>query len=62
MRIIEKLTAKVTKSEPKVVTTRNLTDYMISDRIMFVPMYKGPRAYMKMCKKIQRDARRNFER
>ena len=33
MRIIEKLTAKFKKLEPRVVTTRNLVDYMINKRI-----------------------------
>jgi hypothetical protein len=61
MRIIEKLTAKFKKPEPRVVTTRNLVDYMITERIMFVPNY-NERKYIKARKRTQRQVRKNLER
>ena len=61
MRIIEKLTAKFKKLEPRVVTTRNLVDYMINKRIMFVPNY-NEREYIKARKRTQHEVRKNLER
>ena len=61
MRIIEKLTAKFKKPELKVVTTRNLVDYMINERIMFVPNY-NEREYIKARKRTQHQVRKNLER
>ena len=61
MRIIEKLTAKFKKPEPRVVTTRNLVDYMINKRIMFVPNY-NEREYIKARKRTQHEVRKNLER
>lgn len=61
MRIIEKLTAKFNKKEPQVVTTRNLVDYMINDRVMFVPNY-NEREYIKARKRTQRQVAKNLER
>ena len=61
MRIIEKLTAKFKKPEPRVVTTRDLVDPMINDRVMFVPNY-NEREYIKARKKTQRQVRKNLER
>ena len=61
MRIIEKLTSKFKKPELQVVTTRNLVDYMINDRIMFVPNY-NEREYIKARKRTQRQVRKNLER
>ena len=61
MRIFEKLVSKFKKSEPKVVTTRNLVDYMINERVMFVPNY-NEREYMKARKRNQRDVQKNLER
>lgn len=61
MRIIEKLTAKFKKSEPRVVTTRNLVEYMITERIMFVPNY-NEREYIKARKRTQRQVIKNLER
>ncbi|MFQ6723937.1 MAG: hypothetical protein ACLRFE_01200 [Clostridia bacterium] len=61
MRIIEKLTAKFKKPELKIVTTRNLVDYMINERIMFVPNY-NEREYIKARKRTQRQVSKNLER
>ena len=61
MRIIEKLTAKFKKPELKVVTTRNLIDYMINERIMFVPNY-NEREHIKAHKRTQCHVRKNLER
>ena len=60
-RIIEKLTAKFKKHKCSVVTTRNLTDVMINDRIMFVPNYDDQK-YIKARKKTQRQVSKNLER
>ena len=61
MRIFEKLTAKFKKSEKRVITTRNLVDYMINERIMFVPNY-NEREYIKARKRTQRQVSKNLER
>ena len=61
MRIFEKLIAKFKKPAPKVVTTRNLTDYMITDRVMFVPKY-NEREYIKARKRTQHQVRKNLEK
>ena len=61
MRIFEKLTAKFKKPELKIVTTRNLVDYMINERIMFVPNY-NEREYIKARKRTQHEVRKNLER
>lgn len=60
MRIFEKITAKF-KKEKRVITTRNLVDYMILDRVMFVPNY-NEREYIKARKKTQHQVRKNLER
>lgn len=52
MRIFEKLIAKFKKPEPKVVTTRNLVDYMVNERLMLVPNY-NEREYVKARKRTQ---------
>ena len=41
MRIIENSTFKFKKEETRVVTTRNLVDHMINNRVMFVPKYNA---------------------
>ena len=61
MRIFEKLIAKFKKPESKVVTTRNLVDYMINERIMFVPNY-NERDYIKARKRTQHQVGKNLER
>ena len=61
MRIIDKITAKFKKLEPKVVTTRNLIGYMINERIMFVPNY-NEHEYIKARKKTQHQVSKNLER
>lgn len=61
MRIIEKLTAKVNKPEPRIITTRNLIDYMINDRVVFVPNYND-QEYIKARKRTQRQIAKNLER
>ena len=61
MRIFEKLTAQFKKPELKIVTTRNLVDFMINDRIMFIPNY-NERKYIKARKKTQRQVSKNLER
>ena len=61
MRIIDKITAKFKKPEPKVVTTRNLIGYMINERIMFVPNY-NEHDYIKARKRTQRQVGKNLER
>ena len=61
MRIFEKLTAKFKKSEKRVITTRNLVDYMINERIMFVPNY-NEHEYIKARKRTQRNVQKNLER
>ena len=61
MRIFEKLIAKVNKPEPRIITTRNLIDYMINDRVMFVPNYND-QEYIKARKRTQRQVAKNLER
>ena len=61
MRIIEKLTARFKKPEKRVVTTRDLVDSMINDRVMFVPNY-NEREYIKARKKTQHQVRKTLER
>jgi len=61
MRIFEKLIAKFKKPAPKVVTTRNLVDYMINERLMFVPNY-NEHEYIKARKTTQRQVRKNLEK
>lgn len=61
MRIIEKLLPKAKKNSTSIVTTRNLTDFMTNDRIMFVPAY-NEREYIKARKITQHQVRKNLER
>ena len=61
MRIFEKLTAQFKKPEPQIVTTRNLVDYMINKRLMFVPNY-NEREYVKARKRTQRQVSKKLER
>ena len=61
MRIIEKLTAKFKKPEKRVVTTRNLIEPMLNERLMFVPNY-NEHEYIKALKRTQHQVRKNLER
>ena len=61
MRIIEKLTAKFKNPEKRIVTTRDLIDTMINERVMFVPNY-NEQEYIKARKKTQHQVAKNLER
>lgn len=61
MRIIEKLTTKFKNPKPQVITTRNLIEPMLKERIMFVPNY-NEREYIKSRKRTQRQVRKTLEK
>ena len=62
MRIIESLISRFRRKEQRVVLARDLTTYMINDRIIPVQKYKGNRQYIKSRRETQRDVSKYFER
>ena len=62
MRIIERLISRFRRKEQRVVLARDLTTYMINDRMIPVQKYKENGRYVKARKETQRDVSKYFER
>ena len=62
MRIIERVISRFRRKEQRVVLARDLTTYMINDRMIPVQKYKENGGYVKARKETQRDVSKYFER